>query len=200
MALTVTTLAAAATRDTLRFNVTSSTGATVGGFMRIDKEYCQIVAIPQSGYIDVRSRGDRGGTAAAHGVLAPVTFGLAEDMQTLGEGMDIPVPGFAWDIKNVGADGAIACPAKNTIFNINKATALGSSTFADPRADQDGLVVQFVTTTDALHVLTTVNLHDGTTGAHTTVTSAGAFRGNCLMLIALGGKWSVLANNGFTIT
>ena len=46
MALTNTTLAIDATIDTLTFNVTSSTGATVGGFMRIDAEWMMIVEIP----------------------------------------------------------------------------------------------------------------------------------------------------------
>ena len=49
MALTATTLAAAATATTLRFQVTASAGATVGGVMRVDGEYMTVVAIPLSG-------------------------------------------------------------------------------------------------------------------------------------------------------
>ncbi|MCX6550050.1 MAG: hypothetical protein NTY02_03400, partial [Acidobacteria bacterium] len=74
MALTATTLASAADAITLRFAVTASTGATVGGFMRVDGEYMMVTAIPASGFVDVRARGDRGGTAKAHNILAPVTF------------------------------------------------------------------------------------------------------------------------------
>lgn len=199
MALTRTTLAVAATKDTTLFSVTSSTGATVGGFMRVNDEYMMIEAIPLTNFVRVRSRGDRGGTAIAHDILAPVTFGLGSDMAALGSKQDIPVPGSSVDIKSVGQNGVIPVPTKDTIFILNKAAALASTTFADPGADQDGLVVKFLTATDYAHVITTVSCHDGTTGAHTTNTSA-AYIGASLTLIAVGGKWLVLANNNFTIT
>jgi len=199
MALTRTTLAAAADAKTLRFAVTASTGATVGGFMRCDGEYTMITAIPASGFVDVRSRGDRGGTARAHAILAPVTFGLASDMVGIASKMDTPVPGPFIDILNVGANSVIAVPTKSTLYNLNKGSALASTTLADPGSDQDGLEVSFFTTTDYAHVITTVSCHDGTTGAHTTCTSA-AYIGATLTLVALGGKWMVKANNNWTIT
>ena len=199
MALTLTTLAAAVTKDTLRFYVTASTGATVGGVCKVDNEYSVIEAIPLSGVVDVRSRGDRGGMAIAHDILAPVVFCLASDLADLGTKQDTPVPGDDWDVLNVGQNGVIAVPKKNTIFNLNKGAALASTTLADPGKDQDGLTLVFLTTTDYAHVITTVSLHDGTTGAHTTATSA-AYAGASLTVTAAGGKWMITANNNWTIT
>lgn len=199
MALTATTLAAAATATTLRFQVTASTGATVGGVMRVDGEYMTVAAIPLSGWVDVRSRGERGGTAVAHNILAPVTFSLATDLVNLPSKQDIPVPGDAFDLKHIGANGAVAVPIRNTVYFINKASALATSTFADPGADQNGLMVTFIGTTDYAHVLTTVSVHDGTTGAHTTLTSA-AYAGSSLTLIANGAKWYVYKNQLWVIS
>jgi hypothetical protein len=167
--------------------------------MRVDEEYMTVAAIPLSGWVDVRSRGERGGTAVAHNILAFVTFGLATDMVALPARQDLPVPGDGFDVKQIGANGAIAVPTRNTVFFINKASALASSTFADPAADQNGLMVTFIGTTDYAHVITTTSAHDGTTGAHTTLTSA-AYKGSSITLIANATKWHVLKNQLFVIT
>lgn len=198
MALTTTTLAAAADAATLRFNVTAATGATVGGFMRVDGEFMVITAISGTA-IDVRSRGDQGGIAVAHDILAPVTFFLATDQAALGVTDDRPVPAKDFDLLNVGQNGVIAVPKRPTTYVLNKASALASTTLANPAADQNGLVLRFLTATDAAHVITTDHGHDGTTGEHTTCTSA-AYIGACLSLIAVDGKWLVLSNNNWTIT
>lgn len=198
MAITRTTLAAAATANATTFTVTSSTGATVGGIMQIAGEFMRIVAIPVTNFITVRSRGDRGGTAQAHDVLAQVAFGLDSDFASLGAKEDVP-PAGKKDVYTVGQNGVVPAPVRDTDYHLTKATALASTTFADPGLGQDGLVVRFLTLTDAAHVITTVSCHDGTTGAHTTNTSA-AYIGACLSLIAAKGKWLVLANNNWTIT
>lgn len=198
MAVTRTTLKAAATASTLVFNVTASTGATVGGVMQIAGEFMRIVEIPVAGFIRVRSRGDRGGMAQAHDVLAPVTFGLDEDFANLGPKEIEPIPGKR-DVITVGQNGVVPAPVRDTLYRLTKATALASTTFADPTAGMDGIEVTFLTETDAAHVITTVACHDGTTGAHTTNTSA-AYIGACLTLIAAAGKWLVKANNNWTIS
>lgn len=198
MALTTTTLASAVDASTLRFYVTAATGATVGGFMRVDGEFMVITGITGTA-IDVRSRGDQGGVAVAHDILAPCTFFLSTDQAGLGSMQDIPVPREEFDLLNVGQNGVIAVPKRNTTYNLNKGAALASTTLADPGKDQDGLILRFLTTTDYAHVITTVSCHDGTTGAHTTCTSA-AYAGASLTLIAAGGKWMVLSNNNWTIT
>jgi hypothetical protein len=111
---------------------------------------------------------------------------------------DIPVP-TSFDIVNIGANGVIAVPTRDTWYRINKGSALASSTFANPAADQDGLTVTFTGITDFAHVITTVTVNDGTTGAHTTLTSA-AFAGSSLTLRATNGTWQVVANNLWVIT
>ena len=57
----------------------------------------------------------------------------------------------------------------------------------------------FIGGTDFAHVVTTVAVHDGTTGAHTTLTSA-AFIGSSITLVAFNSKWMVKSNNLFVIT
>jgi hypothetical protein len=198
MSLTSTTLSADVDARTLRFPVTASTGATVGGFMRVDDEYMMLEKV-STGLVEVRARGDRGGTAVAHDTLAFVTFGLASDMVALPARQDIPVPGNRYDLKHVGEDGAIAVPLRDTIYFINKATA-AALTLADPKADQDGLQVSFVGTTDAAHVITAVTVYDSSSAdIHTVLTSA-AYAGSSLTLIAHAGTWLVLANQLWVIT
>jgi len=167
--------------------------------MRIDGEYMIVTAIPVSGWVEVRSRGDRGGVAVAHNILAFVTFGVASDLVGLGVRQEIPVPGDDFDLKHIGANAAIPVPVRNTVYFIDKASALASSTFADPAADQNGLKVSFIGTTDYAHVITTVSCHDGTTGAHTTLTSA-AYAGSSITLIANATKWHVFKNQLWVIS
>lgn len=198
MALTATSLSAACDEKTLTFNVTAATGATVGGFMRIDAEFSFITAINGT-QIEVRGRGSYGGSAVAHAVLAPVVFGLTTDLANLGQLETLPVPTEDEDLVTIGANGAIQVPLRKTTFLITKGSALASSTFANPSASQDGLEVTFIGSTDFAHVITTVAVHDGTTGAHTTCTSA-AFAGSSLTLKASKARWLVKANNLWVIT
>jgi hypothetical protein len=198
MALTQTTIAVAQTADATVLTATSATGATVGGFAKVDGEYQRILAINGT-QITVARRGEFASYVTAHKVLAPCIFGLDSDLSALGPYELAPVPFTEWDQVTVGANGVIAVPDRDTIFTITKATALASSTFANPSASQNGLRVIFAAGTNAAHVVTTVTVYDGTTGAHTTLTSA-AFIGTSLTLRAFNGAWLVEANNGWTIT
>jgi hypothetical protein len=197
MALTATTLAVACTASDQAINVTSATGATVGGFVKVDAEWMKVLSISGT-YIGVQRIGAYGSFVTDHKILARTTFGLTTDVAALGAYADIPVP-LAFNIVNVGANGVIAVPTRDTWFRINKGSALASSTFANPGADQDGLTVTFTGITDFAHVVTTVAVHDGTTGAHTTLTSA-AFAGSSLTLRASAATWQVIANNLWVIT
>lgn len=198
MAKTRTSLAAALNDNALSFRATSVTGATVGGVAKIDNEYTVITEIV-SPMVTVRSRGDRGGVAAAHAILAPVTFGLSSDFAGPGAGEDVPVPTEDEDIKTLGADGAIPLPTRNTSYFITKGSALAGSAMPDPGHDQDGLEVSFYAASDFAHVVTLITGNDGTTGLSTTFTMA-AFIGASFTLKAWGGKWLVKANNLTTIT
>lgn len=198
MAITATTLAAAVSADDQVIKATSATGATVGGFAKFDNEFAEIIAINGT-TIEVRRTGEQGSAVVAHNILAPLVFGLWSDLPELGNTQVVPTPRLRGDLVTVGADAAIACPVRDTVFTIMKATALASSTFANPSAAQDGLVVTFTSGTEAAHVVTFVNLNDGTTGNHTTATFA-AFKGCSLTVVAVRGEWNVVAANGVTIT
>jgi hypothetical protein len=199
MALTTTSIAAAFAADALAFSATSATGATVGGFVKIDDEFMVITEIAGT-RISVRSRGDQGTTVRAHNTLAPCVFGLASDIPSLPAGVLIP-PVFAERaVLNIGADGAIDAPvASETLYIITKATALASSTLANPSKALNGVVAIITSATAAAHVVTLTNGNDGTTGNHTTVTLA-AFKGAGVSLVAVNGEWNVIGSVGATIT
>lgn len=198
MALTQTSIAAALGANDLVLSATSATGATVGGFAKVDGEYMIITAISGT-YISVRSRGDLGTAAVAHNILAPLTFGLLSDLNALPPGDLIPPVFETSGLVTVGANGAIAAPDRNTIYVITKASALGSSTLANPAVSQNGLTLTFTSATAAAHVVTLVNGNDGTTGNHTTFTFA-AFKGAGFTVVAVNGEWNVTASVGVTIT
>ena len=198
MALTNTSLAAALSADALVLSATSATGATVGGFAKVDGEYMIVTAINGT-QVSVGQRGTLGTAAAAHNVLAPLTFGLLSDLPALGPTELVPPVFEDSGIVTVGADGVISVPVRDTLFIITKATALASSTFANPSAAQNGLTVTFFAGTNAAHVVTTTTVYDGTTGAHTTLTFA-AFIGASVTLTAFNGAWLVKSNNAVTIT
>ena len=198
MALTATTLAAACTAADQAIRVTSATGATVGGLVRVDAELMKVVSITGT-TIGVIRRGQGGGAVVAHNILARTWFGLSSDMAALPTYEVTPIPLLDFDMVNIGANGAIPVPTRHTWYRINKGSALASSAFANPAVDQDGLTVVFTGITDFAHVVTTVTVNDGTTGAHTTLTSP-AFAGGSLALRASAGTWQVLFNNLWVIT
>jgi hypothetical protein len=198
MALTSTSISAALSANSLTLVATSATGATVGGFAKVDGEYMFIDAISGT-QITVRGRGSFGTAVVAHNVLAPLTFGLTSDLTDLGATQVIPSVFDQRDVANVGADGAIACPNRDTLFVITKGAALASSTFANPGKAQNGLQVSFTSATLFAHVVTLVTAQDGTTGNHTTVTFP-AFAGASVTLVAVNGTWNVLSNNLTVIT
>jgi hypothetical protein len=198
MALTTTSLAAAFAANSQILTATSATGATVGGFAKVDGEYMVITEITGT-QIKVRSRGDNGTAVVAHNVLAPLVFGLTSDLPSLGAS-EITLPVFAdYDLATVGADGAIACPDRETVFVVTKGSALASSTLANPSKAQNGLRVIITSGSAFAHVVTLANGNDGTTGNHTTLTFA-AFKGAGVTLIAVNAEWNVVSNVAVTIT
>ena len=198
MALTGTTLATALDALALDFNVTSSAGATVGGFCRIDGEFSVITAI-SGNKISVRSRGDNGGIAVAHAALAPVTFGLASDQAAYGATEGVPVP-TEFNLASIGADGPIGLPLRNTTYLITKgAAALAGSTMPNPPLSSDGLEVQFISATDFAHVVNLVTSWDGKTGNKTIYTFT-AFKGGAFKVMAIRGVWALINAHDVAIT
>jgi hypothetical protein len=206
MALTATTLSAAAAASDSIIYVTSGTGFPGVGVssksqrVQVDGEVmytvdgiCQVV----SGQIKVRSRGSDRTSAVAHDILAPVQTS-ANGQDWIGIPTEPAYPGVYKSV-SVGQNGVIAVPTSNTIVALTKATALGTTTLADPAADQEGFLVVLTSATNAAHVVTTVSAYDGTTGAHTTLTFA-AYIGASITLAPVKGGWNVVANNGVTVT
>jgi hypothetical protein len=197
MAATGTTLASPLDALALDFNVTSSAGATIGGFCRIDGEFSVITGI-LGNKISVRSRGDNGGLAVAHAVLAPVTFGLASDQANLGATEIVPVP-TEQNLQSIGADGPIAVPLRATTYLITKGAALAASTMPNPPLSSDGLEVQFISATDFAHVVSLVTSWDGKTGNKTTYTFT-AFKGGAFKVMAIRGVWALINAHDVAIT
>lgn len=197
MALTSTTLAAAMTANAVSFKPTSSTGATVGGFVKIDLEYMVATGIDASGFVTVRSRGDLGGLAVPHYSGASVTFGLNTDMAALGPAKLQPTPYDDEDMMVYDQDDAIAFTMRRTLVGLRKGSA-AAMTLAAPSKERNGTEVIIVALTDFAHVVTAAG-YDGTSGAKTTFT-APAFRGGGITLVAIDGVWYVRANNRFVIT
>lgn len=193
MALTRTTLAVAATRDTDTFYVTSSSGATVGGFCKVNGEYSTIWKV-ETGIVKVRMRGERAGRAVAHAALSPVVFGLYTDLA------NVPPGGTpdAFDEITMSADGAISIPTKNTRINITKATA-AALTLTHPASAVDGIILEIRGYSAAAHAITlTAGFFNNTTSSDVaTFTAAG---GGVLVLESLNGKWLVKSGGTAGVT
>lgn len=198
MAFTATTLAADLSASANTATLTSGTGFAAGQIAKIDGEYVRIGSI-SGAVIKGLFRGYNGTRAAAHDILSTViTTATLTDWTGLQDGADLDRPPFSDDVISVGENGAIACPLRDSTIVLTKATALASSTLADPPKDRDGLTVTVTSATDAAHVITGT-FADGTTGAHTTATFA-AFNGASMVLKAQQGVWNTVALEAVTIS
>ncbi len=189
MAISRTTLASAATRDTDTFYVTSAAGATVGGFCKVNGEYSTVVKIDGTA-VRVRTRGERGGKAVAHSILSPVVFGLVSDLASYQDTVKAQDDGF--DEITMAVDAAITIPKKNTRINVMKATA-AALTLAQPGvAVPDGIILEIRGYTAAAHTVTlTAGFFGNTTSSDVATFAAGG--GGALTLKSLNGVWLVVA-------
>lgn len=199
MALTVTSLAAALNASDLEFKATSATGATVGGFARIDNEFSLITAISGT-MISVKQRGTLGGEAVAHNILAPLTFGLLSDLGDPAAAHLLNVDTDSPAIQSYGVTGAIdptLFEAPHTIVILTKASA-AAMTLAGPTADQDGLLVTILSATAAAHTVTyTAGFYADTTSSDVATFAAKA--GASMTIVARGATWGVIALGNVTI-
>lgn len=177
MATTHTTLAAALSSSALDLIATAATGATVGGLVRVDDEYMVVTEIIGT-TISVRARGEHGTTAAAHNVLAPLTFCLVSDLSRPKQNR--------FHMVSYGANGAIAVPTSNTIVLLTKATA-AAMTLADPSPLADGTLIGIVNTTAVANTVTLATAYTGSTETVFTFTNT---VGASLWLIAYKGVWA----------
>lgn len=186
MALSRTTLSAAISKDTDTITVASSSGATVGGFCKINGEYSTVYQIPVAGTVRIRTRGERGGKAVAHAATSPVVFGLYSDLANAFPS-DLP---HLFDEITMSADGAISIPSKNTRINITKATAAALTLTAPGTSVPDGIILEIRGYTAAAHTVTlTAGFFGNTTSSDVATFAAGG--GGVLVLESLNGIWMV---------
>jgi hypothetical protein len=197
MAITATSLAATFTADALAFNATAATGATVGGFAKVDDEYMVVTEIAGT-RISVRSRGDQGTIAKPHGPLAPVQFGLQSDLPNAAPGSVVFTENYP-PVVSIGLDGTIDTSQmmRDVTLLITKATA-AALTLVGPNRNQDGLVLTIVSTTAAAHVITyTAGFAGNTTGSD--IATFAATVNGVLQIMARGGTWAVVSAVGVVV-
>lgn len=196
MALTQTALAAACAATDEQITVSSVTGATVGGFVKIDSEFAIVKAIA-SPVIELMFRGKFGTRAAAHANLATVTFGLIADIVMPGNGDLVPIDPIRESVSAIGADGAIDVPTRNMVLHVKKGSA-AALTLAAPSTFTDDITLEIVSDTAYAHTVTfTPGFYGNTTSSDvatwaTTVGASAKFR-------ASQGRWGVVALSGVTL-
>lgn len=198
MAFTVTTLAADLAANSNKATLSSGSGFAAGQIVKIDGEYARVASV-SGATVKLTQRGYDGTAVVAHDLLSTVvTTADNTDWTAIQMGADSDRPPFVDDVISVGENGTIACPTRNTTIMLTKATALATTTLADPPKDRDGLRVIVTSATDAAHVITGTYA-DGTTGSHTTATFL-AFNGASMVLVAQQGTWNTVSLEGVSIT
>jgi hypothetical protein len=203
MALTRTSLAAAASAtDTLLSITSTSSGFPAVGVLQskqrmlIDSEYMMIDQVIASGSVKVMQRGLDGTAAVAHGILASVaTSGNNADFPALPIGEVVNRSPDLFEQVTLGADNTtgVTTPIKNTNTIITKGSAC-LFTITAPSVALNGLLWRFSSATAFAHVMTaTALIENGLTGSPFTTGTFGAFIGAGCTLMANNGVWNVVA-------
>jgi hypothetical protein len=204
MAITATTLNAAATSSQTFVSVTSATGITAPNnqtgsgitYLLVDQELMAVVSV--SGTIIGVVRAINGSLAAAHVVNSQVQIGLPADfsaqvenvgtsttvLQTIA-GLNLPATFLAGS--------ADAIPAGVAGFYVVKTAGVNAMTLAAPTLAQEGNIIEIASDTTNAHTLTATSLLANGTALKTTATFP-AFRGACLRLRACNLVYHVLSN------
>lgn len=205
MPLSQTTLTAAITATQLRIPVASVAAyppvGTVGcrQIVQFDAEFSVCVGVPGANLLDLAFRGYDGTTPAAHDILtAVITSALASDF-----GVPIGASLTTIDLSEdsaitLGQDQTIALPVTNTVFNINKATAIALVLPAPSIAD-NGLTLVFTSQTSAAHVISAPGLvNNGAAGSPFSTLTFGVLKGATVTLVAENGAYSVASTQSVT--
>lgn len=194
MALTRTTLSGAVVIDQNTITVVSATGATAGGFARIDDEMMEIASGYVSGLVIPTIRGVEGTKTSDHPTAAGVVFGTGTDFSNTGPAQAVTgylLAGKPTRIVSYSAAGAIALPnpGENQIVVINGTGAL-AMTLAVPTTDMDGCLITFAPNGKAAHTVTAT----GGFGANTTNSDVLTFHATqvtCVDAMAMNGVWQL---------
>lgn len=196
MAITRTTLAAAIVNaHDLAITLTSNSGATVGGFLRVNDEYSTIVEVGTGGLVKVRHRGGNGTAASAHAALSPVAVGLWSDLPD----KTLPNIGQSEVVEStLSASGAFTSIGRHQRISLAGAAAI-AITIANPAAGiPDGIEVEFVGITAHAHTLTyTPGFQQNTTSGDVATFAAGG--GGVAKLRTQNGKWTMVYAAGVTV-
>jgi len=197
MALTNTTLAAAAGLNDTAIRVTAATGFAPGQIIRVDNEFMVQSAAANGTVVPVR-RGLEGSAQVAHGILADVATGLSTDFPAPPTGQTTQVVQTPARI-SLGGDATLGAAdfTQNQTVVITKATA-AAITLGAPSKAQDGLVVTFRSATAAAHTVTYAAGFLGD-GGSSDVATFGAKVGALLMLEANAGTWAAISASNVTI-
>lgn len=96
------------------------------------------------------------------------------------------------------ASGAITVAFGNNI--IAKTGSLAAMTLAAPTTAQNGTVMRITSSTAFAHTITATGLFDnGVTGGSKNTATFAAFPGASITVMAVGGKWNVLALQNVTV-
>ncbi len=192
MALAATTLSGSKAINDITITLTSATGAVPKMLALVDAEWMRITSnllTPTLGVVP----GYNGSTAGAHGILAPVIYGVPSDFVSQGV-----VPGSVITSQSYGVSGAVVgpngtgVPVSNTLIYITKATA-AAMTLAAAGLDQLNTLT-FISTTAAAHTITMA----GNAAAHD-VATFGANIGASVTFKASNGTWAPIAYNDVTV-
>jgi hypothetical protein len=197
MAITQTTLAAAITSSQLSFALTATTGFAANQVIEIDGERMLCQSVPVSGTVTVMLRGYDGTVANPHDILAPVTTGLPSDFPGVPSGAVSDLPPYYDEQLSLGQDGSITIPTRNTIYTLNKGSAL-ALTITAPSLAANGLRLSFTSTTAFAHVITADPSSaeifvDGTSAGPEEKLTFAAFAGASCVLVAENGLWNTLS-------
>lgn len=201
MALTKTTLAAPCSDSDLKLRVTSSVGATPGCLVLVGGEYMYCTSVDTPTNISVRGRGSAGGISKAHGNLAPVTFGLGADFGNVPPGQSATTS-YDWDVRDVSVTGGFdpgvggANVGANTEVIIGGAAAVTLPITA-PSQGNDGVEVRFVQNSNFAHKLTCTAPVLGGATVQALMAAAG---GSSVTLRAQNGQWTIIGQNGITLS
>lgn len=198
MALTNTTLAAAAAVNDTTIKVTAATGFAVGQAIRVDNEIMAQSAAAAGTVIPVR-RGLDGSAQLAHGILADVVTGLAGDWPNSPAGEAVAVPPTPGRL-TLGVNTTLTAadyPPGDTTYVLTKATA-AAITLQAPSKAQNGLRLTFRSATAVAHTVTYfAGFYGGTTASD--IATFAATAGASMTIEANGGTWGVIALAGVTI-
>lgn len=208
------TLAAAMSKDAVELTVVDATGfppVGVSGVQnfraRIDGEWMLVDGQPAPKVIRVKRRGDQGTAVVAHDTASSIVFsGSIYDNLVIAPGQTGNPPSGAPVTRTIGGDLALTAEAvgaigQNTAFLLHKLSP-AAITLAKPSFAQNGLTLTFTSAAAVAHVITSAGGGYGTgiTGSPASTATFGAFVGASFTVVAAGGIWNVMSNNGITFS